>query len=840
MDYSVPTTIKKIILVSAIASSDWCSAHDTNTSHPRITEVIIKSIESQDFEVNAYHQLYQHHPKYRTAQYGEARYTVPLDSSYPYLWGYDPKFRDKIQKAIDEDDDAPNYKAFRKLSLDVIDGVVMEDTPDSRVMSHFQHAYTGSPLSIDDWLDSITYYVDWIYGTVEPSEITAGRFFNKAITTMGYINSITDLREAQPDKSWTLEQHGRELSGAKAMWLFGHALHHAEDMMSIAHVHNDAHLTRLKDQLGEPDDYEAHFIPSKIYEFINRQDIDKWFVEVAKHKLITSADQIWSRKTSPQGYSQLNTLTDPNNMSRGIYNTALFQADLSYDVEMRDTRLFTHPISVLIENNIKAWNIDVEATKAAYRAANKLCGKGELSKMFYFGALSDFDSDLGPKIDACGLKLNIWSRSSLPQYEIMHAAADSFGDRGDFNVHEFKLAGKLNSLFAEWWEASAFGGPQGYYYIEQTMKGVTYEGEVAGRQISPGEVLLRPVYIRQDITKPFSASNPLIKTCDLWSKQELRCFRGDSLLERYAEKLIPYSMEFLVGYSQFFYDIANLPPYLQQVEVIQQERKSYGMRWLGEVKSDGRIEMTDERGQGSHSTEYFSYISGRYKVQTIPHLSFMTQEQDLTVQLKFNEVIRHPQLKDSAFSLGLSFNGNEAVFDNNELSFSILPSDTYKGCQILGEEGSETSNCWRVRVPANALKSLFSDDLNGRVTLLVKAADINNHRDAKGFPSNDLNHGALLDATPQTPARRYVTRSGPEFTIFDDGKSKFTSRENRYFWHSDTTSPGDMFGLSSEEKGAFAYHPGYDKNHVLLFDSSAPEIRLNVSQGSATPEKKEL
>ncbi|MDN3487180.1 hypothetical protein QL989_17720 [Pseudoalteromonas sp. APC 3224] len=829
---------RKIILTFGAVMVFNCAAHDTNTSHPRITEAIFKSLKSQDESITNYFQLYQTHPDYVTKLVGDAHYAVELDQPYPYLWGYDPQFDDADEKEIDEDQASPNYPAFRKKSLNVLDGVVMEDSPTNRVMSHFQHAYTGAPMSVDDWLNGANWLVDSRYGRIEPSEITAGRFFNDAIHTMGYLNTIDDLNEMVGDGNGrrSLEKQGRKLSGAKAMWLFGHALHHAEDMSSIAHIHGDAHLTLAKDSLSEPDDYEAHFIPSKIYEFIKGLDKDYWFEPVSLSKTINNAGQIWGRKTDPATYALLENYLDPANMSRGIYNTALFQADLAIDFSYAPLD-FSYSDPLLVERDGKYWRYDEKATQASYKAAGKLCGGGELSKMFYFGDLSDFDRSEGPNFNACGLRVNIDSRA-LPEYEIMHAAAKVFGDSGNFEAHGFHYDGRFNSFYSDWWEASVFGGPEGYYYIEETMKGVVYEGKAFFRDIAAGEMLLRPHYIRQDITKPHSANNPLIKTCTDWSVSALRCYKGDSLLERFAEKLIPYSLEFLVGYSQFFYDVANLPPYLQQVEVIQDERKRYGMKWQGKINYTGRIEMTHEEGNGEHTIEDFAYIAQRYKAQTIPNLSFITQDKAISINLKFNEAIRAPDAQNSEFSLGLALNEQQAFFDSRNLESAILADSSFKGCFTVGSSENLTSNCWQIKVPSAALKSLFSGDLNGRVTLLVQAADMNNHRDLNGKPSDNLNHGALLDATPTTPARRYVKRSGAEYTIFDDGKARYSSQENLYYWHSDTSKPGNMFGTYANKQGAFAYDPGYDKNHILLFDSRKPEIRLEVTTGIALPEDK--
>jgi len=848
------------VFLTFITQSRIVYGHDTNVSHPRITESVYKAILSQDNENSNYYQIYQEHPDYVTGQYGEARYRVKLGEAYPYLWGYDPLFSDEEQKKLDEDIAEPAYPAFRKKSLDVLDGVIMEDTPDKRVFSHFQHAYSGIPLSVQDFSDGIiapnkyiTFLLNVIkmsnaldslagmYGQLEPSEIAAGRFFNTSVALMGYLNTIDDLKRLSPSQIWSIEKHGRQLSGAKAMWLFGHALHHAEDMSSIAHVSGDAHLTVAPRILGERDDYEAHYIPNKIYNFNTEKEVDIWFNQFGKAKIISNAGQIWGRKSDPSVYQNLNNYLDPNNLSRGVYNVALFKAELTQQDELESHALvilhtlFTDPLAVA--DNF--WNSNNSKNIESYAGASRLCGQGELSKMFYFGQLSDFERPEGPSLNACGLRRNIAFRLTLPGYELMHASAKVDDASGSFNLQRFRYSGTANSLLADWWDASLFGGPSGYYYIEQTMKGVDYQSGESGKEILPGEMLLRPVYLRKDITKPYSEENPLVQTCTDWSITALRCYEGDSLLERFAEKIIPYSLDFLVGYSHYFYDVANLPPYLEQVEVVQGGQKKYGMKWQGEINKQGNFEMTHENGPDEHAYESFYFVSERYKVQTIPHLAFATQAQSLTINLKFNEVIRNPHHIDSEFSIGFALNGREAILGENEYESAILTSSHIEGCFTVGSLDSLKSNCWEISIPSSALENLFNEGLNGRVTLLVKAADLNKHRDLDGKPSSNLNHGALLDATPNSPARKFAKRSGEKYTIYGSGSDSYTAKESQYFWHTDTTQPGKMFGDIANKTGAFAYHPGYDKNHIILFDSGKPEVKLEVKRGISEPSVKE-
>ncbi|MGX1114025.1 hypothetical protein ACSSVW_003455 [Pseudoalteromonas sp. MBR-15] len=49
-----------------------CAAHDTNTSHPRITEAVYFSMLGLDKESFSYYQLYQTHSGYVTKLVGDA------------------------------------------------------------------------------------------------------------------------------------------------------------------------------------------------------------------------------------------------------------------------------------------------------------------------------------------------------------------------------------------------------------------------------------------------------------------------------------------------------------------------------------------------------------------------------------------------------------------------------------------------------------------------------------------------------------------------------------------------------------------------------------------------
>lgn len=276
----------KLASVMWLLLSSLATAHDTNTTHPRLTIAAGELIKSDDEIRGAYHDLWKTVPEIEhDTQKG--LYITPL-------WGQDPRFNNKTDKDKDEKAKPKDYPAFRHSYAEngkprnTLDGVVMEDTPLNRVFSHFQHAYTGQAMHLDigelPFTDSSRADVDLgLYGNIERSEDTAKRFFYDSVEIMGYL-------EDEKSSDDEVQIPNVPLS----FWLFGHALHHAEDMSSIAHVHGDVHISkdnesgRLARKIGERDDYEAHYIPNKIY--LNEA---VWFEQASNIKSINDFSDIW-------------------------------------------------------------------------------------------------------------------------------------------------------------------------------------------------------------------------------------------------------------------------------------------------------------------------------------------------------------------------------------------------------------------------------------------------------------------------------------------------------------------------------------------------------------------
>ena len=182
-------------------------SHDTTHIHPLITAKIAELIESSDIDSKAYVDLYILDPN-------------PLPNVDPNIqllyWGtdFDPVnlsaiTDDELKKAYLVNNDLSDYRR----NNNVMDGVVYEDdfdllpVPEPKVRHHFYHAQTGIPLTV--------------LGTSlgDNSANRAMLFFNQSIESMGGY---------------------KETSIQEAFFLFGQALHHVEDMIAPAHIHNDA------------------------------------------------------------------------------------------------------------------------------------------------------------------------------------------------------------------------------------------------------------------------------------------------------------------------------------------------------------------------------------------------------------------------------------------------------------------------------------------------------------------------------------------------------------------------------------------------------------------------
>ncbi|NVJ58773.1 MAG: hypothetical protein HWE27_00195 [Gammaproteobacteria bacterium] len=807
---------KHVILGLAVYSYfGVCYSHDTNTTHPKLTVQTGELIKRLDNEQFSYYDLWK-----ISAKYSKDR--AITNFPYPYLWGQDPQFRNPNDKEADEGNGYPAFchslvvepcanGVSTKKPRNVIDGVVMEDSPSSKVFSHFQHPYTGQEMDISDWENLADYYfyndpkryilanldsLAGLYGRVDRSEDTAKDYFYDSLEVMGYLEDSGKNESAIPGKSL-------------AFFLFGHALHHAEDMSSVAHVHGDAHVTVLAQELGERDDYEAHFLPAQVYEINSNSMAYSWFNEARAIKRVDGFENIWSNGgVFPYGDGV--SLIDEANLSRTAYNVATFQADMQVP-------------SIMSTFAYKVGWYDNEDIVESAKEENNYCIKGELGAMFYFGNVNDILTGK-PDPDLCGAFLNVmdiaephWAIATASKYN--DGLLDTLFNRGVGRYYFLDF----DSFLSDWWpiDKKFPGAPSDIVYLEQIMRGVDYADEH----------MLKPMYMRQDISRSFGASNPLIRTCSSYSAADRICNSGKNFAERWAEVLVPMSIEFFAGFSQYWYDLANTPPFLEEV-LAEQEKDSggwefkYGKKWMSADMDDNgsnklgtlTVKMRYENGAlgGSdslgHAYMKANFIEQRFLRSTINGFDFFNAKKAIRLTLRFNEPIKSPTSENSGFKLGFDV-GTEFYFNINNLDFQSLEHDPENtGCINNGDSNNTVASCWQVTIDSTELSRLAEVKPNGRLSLLVEAEDVNNHRGV----------GTKLDADPSSPARRFVLR---------DENDQVRS----YEWHTDVTQPPDRFvdhQGNRMEKGSFAYDQGPDKTHIFLFDTTPPEVKqLKVKRG---------
>lgn len=194
-----------IIVLVLIVDVGMLFAHDTTHIHPLITAKIRQLIQDNDLSDKTYLDIYKLDPN--------PVEEVPPQDQFLY-WGtdFDPKNLAPLNTPnspaaeaylLSGTDSVKDYDRYNN----VIDGVVQEDVPFTKVLNHFYHARTGVGLR----LNGIT--------VGDPSSIRAMRLFNESIDWMG---------------GYTEEaKHA-------GFFMFGQALHHVEDMITPSHIHNNS------------------------------------------------------------------------------------------------------------------------------------------------------------------------------------------------------------------------------------------------------------------------------------------------------------------------------------------------------------------------------------------------------------------------------------------------------------------------------------------------------------------------------------------------------------------------------------------------------------------------
>ncbi len=254
-----------------------------------------------------------------------------------------------------------------------------------------------------------------------------------------------------------------------------------------------------------------------------------------------------------------------------------------------------------------------------------------------------------------------------------------------------------------------------------------------------------------------------------------------SIMEKYANTFLPIAVSYGAGFTQNWYDIANTPPYLEEVTAEQSpagggaEKTTYYARWT--LGNNSTVDDVEER------------VMAR-QVEDISHIHDM---QNFTLALKFNEPIK----QITELRIG-KHNTVGTCIETDNRCLDIIT----KG---LPATKTENDTIWTYTIPKAEISVL-----NGKLQLSVKAEDKNRHFDGLGF-----SEGAELDATPETPARRNIT--------FANDTRESGNPEFRYPWY--------QKGILDETPEDIAYSYDFaegDQNHTLLFDTKAPTATITI------------
>jgi len=193
--------IIKLMLIAMTVVPVASLAHDTTHIHPLITEKISTLIEQADTSIGSYKDIYVELPNEQKDD--------SVNTKQRLYWGTDfdaGKNPGELTKEWLLEDRLTAFNA----PLNVINGTVQEDIPDSKVKHHFYQADSGQGLLTGRSILDVK---------GDPSSGVAMGFFNKSIEYFGMYD---------------------ESAKQVAFFTFGQALHHVEDMLTPAHIHNDA------------------------------------------------------------------------------------------------------------------------------------------------------------------------------------------------------------------------------------------------------------------------------------------------------------------------------------------------------------------------------------------------------------------------------------------------------------------------------------------------------------------------------------------------------------------------------------------------------------------------
>lgn len=743
-------------------------AHNTNVTHPLLTLEAIRLIKKSEDSSSQK----QYEELYRTAQSDFLDETYRDITEYPYYWGVwnTPSWTDKGSERLygtirdanaDEDpgffsSDEPYQGLFAANPMNVISGVVREDTPFTKVVNHFFHAYTGSRLIVGGFA----------YLNSTNSRDRALGFLIESANIYAY-EAYADPTQFNADE-WVnpgAVYNTQTLAKMLAFQSFGEALHHVEDMSSIAHVQNDAHLVFSASEL---DDYEGLYIPNKIFQLHqdSTPNVQNWFTKTRNDGVpatVSSPLDIWP---NPQATMQWNS----NSLAHKVYNASVFKGRLD-------------------KPGINSFSDNFGATAA---------GSGELKEMF------------GDRLQ--------YVRYSILRYP--HWRIEGVGD------WDYLFGGSSEA----WWPATDFGGPANdgngneYYYIEQKL-GDEYDN-------SENNLVKVAGGIRKDLLSEYSATNNKLDDVGLPDG-------GIKLVQKFTDQLLPLAIEYAAGFSQYWYDHVNSPPYLKSVTV-RQKGLDAKLPNASDVTEGYQFTAYQARWQNvasvlvAHDNQQ-AVFTGKRKLKKERLTQPLYNNKEIELILAFSEAIKPPISNSgvydvsSGFKLELQVLSTNTTTQHEEIAQTIqLNMETLKYVANKSDileadlkykledpdkiESHMKGSVWKVTVPAAQLEAI--NNLEGAVRLVVLAEDKNNHRTKD---DSGVVQGHELDSTPDTPARVFATTGGDGIIFKWHTKTSFVPSE--------TVLPAYI--NSKDDKGnslpldAFSYdYSTGDNNHILWFSPS--------------------
>ena len=261
-----------------------------------------------------------------------------------------------------------------------------------------------------------------------------------------------------------------------------------------------------------------------------------------------------------------------------------------------------------------------------------------------------------------------------------------------------------------------------------------------------------------------------------------------SMLQKYAETFLAPAVTYGAGFTQYWYDIANTPPFLELVAATQ-------------LSEDGSIDKTVYTAQWLPEIPAASIVEKRVLSRQSGDISHIHNKQDLILTLAFNEPIKEITL----LRIG-DFNTDGSCVSAQYGCADITPAAPIDGAPPTNVifDPVKGDSIWQITVPISEL-----NNLNGKLTLAVEAIDKNNHRDGGADIS-----GSQLDGLPETPAKRNLSS-----VMNIDGS--LIPQQNSYPWHR-TDGEG---GINDQ----FSYDDAIgDKSHILVFDNKGPTATINV------------